>query len=274
MPRPYKHTGASEQAIFQSANPQRPGGICASLNTLPNELLDELMLYFPTIPIHEVMMAHRRRSPGPVLHAKYRERFDALRVLSQTCRRLRGLYFVQAWTRFEACTISDNSQRTGPFFRQLGIRLEKKCSGLIKCIHVLPFVRYVLYPLLHRYILIQFAYRVMTVSLTRYRVKWIIPVFMDLLSALPNLHTLEFVHVHSQMSSAIAFAIQDKKFLSIRTIVLPNVAHDMLECTPGVENVICNEDNGGLITTSIKRSNCTSIKRLAGVSLTEVYLKS
>ena len=52
--------------------------------------------------------------------------------------------------------------------------------------------------------------------------------------------------------------------LSVRTIVLPNVAHD-------VENVTCNEDNGGLITTSIRGGHC---KRLAGVKLTEVYLKS
>lgn len=154
MPRPYKRTSASapsgssdlHQVIFQYADAQRSGGLRASLNTLPNELLDELMLYFPTIPVHEVMMAHGRGSPGPVLHAKYRERFDALRVLSQTCKRLRTLYFVEAWTRFEACTIRDDSERTGPFFRQLGIRLEKKCNGLMKCAHVLPLVQYVLRP--------------------------------------------------------------------------------------------------------------------------------
>lgn len=114
----------------------------------------------------------------------------------------------------------------------------------------------------------------MTVSLTRFQAKRIVPIFMDLLSALPNLHTLEFVHVHSQMSNAIGSAAQDKKFPSIRTIILPNVAHDMLKSTPAVENVTCNEDNGGLITTSIRRGNCTNIKRLAGVKLTEVYLKS
>lgn len=148
-----KRTGTSapsdpQQAIFQYTDAQRFRALRASLDTLPNELLEELMVYFPTIPVHEVMMAHGRGCPGPVLQAKYRERFDALRVLSQTCKRLRGLYFVEAWTKFEACTIRDDSERAGQFFRQLGKRLEKKCSGLIKCMHVLPLVQYVHCPLL------------------------------------------------------------------------------------------------------------------------------
>ena len=106
-------------------------GVRAALNTLSNELLDKLMLYSPTVPIHDVMMAHWRRSPDPVLHAKYRERFDVLR-----CLRHSSVFC----TRFEACTIRDNSERTGPFLAYT----RKETKGLDK-MYTYPLVRYVLH---------------------------------------------------------------------------------------------------------------------------------
>lgn len=112
-----------------------------TLSTLPLELLDEIVSYFPTIPFNEIMISHLRQSPGPVMPVVYRERFDALRVLSQTSKRLRGIYFKDAWTGFEACTIRDDSEARGSFFRQLGFRLEKRCNGLLQCTHLLPLVQ-------------------------------------------------------------------------------------------------------------------------------------
>lgn len=113
----------------------------------------------------------------------------------------------------------------------------------------------------------------MTVSLTRFRAATIVPAFFDLLSALPNLHTLQFVHVHSQMSGVIRTATERKTFPSIRTIVLPTCAHHVLQCTPNIEDITCNEYDGGLLTSSIRDGACRNIKRLAGIKLTNVTLK-
>lgn len=117
-------------------------------------------------------------------------------------------------------------------------------------------------------------FRVMTVSLTRYRTDQVLPAFFDLVSALPNLHTIEFVHVHSQMATAIALATQGKIFPSIHKLIMPTCAYELLNCTPNIEDITCNEDKGGLITTGIRMGKCVKLTRLAGVKLTHVTIKS
>ena len=113
----------------------------------------------------------------------------------------------------------------------------------------------------------------LTISLTRYKAGTILPAFVDLLSALPNLQTIEFVHVHSQMASAIGLALRGKSFPSVKTLVLPTCAHELLPRCPNVEDVTCNEDSGGLITTSIQAGHCVNIVKLLGVKLSPVTLK-
>lgn len=101
----------------------------------------------------------------------------------------------------------------------------------------------------------------------------VLPAFAQLLSALPNLHTIEFVHVHSQMAYAIQTAVEGRTFPSVRTLVLPTCAHDMLPHCPAVESVTCNEDTGGLITSAIKIGHGSNIRELLGIKLTPITLK-
>ena len=99
---------------------------------LPSELLLEIVSNFAEISVAEI-----RRNP-PLLLDHYRQRFAALRALSQTCKELRSVCLPLAWERLEACTVA------GPesvFFRDIGEHLWRKCNGLINSKHILPFVR-------------------------------------------------------------------------------------------------------------------------------------
>lgn len=99
----------------------------------PSELLLEIVSHFTEISIEEICKNPR------TLPVHYRERFGALRTLSQTCKELRTICLPLAWERLEACT---NSGPDASFFKVAGELLERKCNGLLKSKHLLPHVRY------------------------------------------------------------------------------------------------------------------------------------
>lgn len=102
---------------------------------LPSELLLEIVSYFTEISIADI-----RRNPR-TLPVEYRERFSTLKALSQTCKDLRSVCLPLAWERLEACTTAGPSHM---FYREVGVTLERKCSGLLKSKHLLSYIRCVL----------------------------------------------------------------------------------------------------------------------------------
>jgi hypothetical protein len=146
MPRPSKRSKVSSPTTLTlglDTGGQVITGVQPSLASLPIELLFEILSYFPSIPWSEILTAHLRKYPAPVVPAVYRQLFDVLRTLSQTCKGLRSILLPLAFKRIEACTIQDDSETAGKFFRQLGKRLERKSKGLVQCEHLLPCVQYV-----------------------------------------------------------------------------------------------------------------------------------
>ena len=68
--------------------------------------------------------------------------------------------------------------------------------------------------------------RVITICLTRCKDKVVMPLFASCLSMLPNLHTLQIVHAHSQMTTALKNAFENKSYPQIRTIIFPGDCGD------------------------------------------------
>ena len=114
---------------------------------------------------------------------------------------------------------------------------------------------------------------VMSVTITRYRMDAILPAFADCLQSLPNLHTLELCHVHRGMTTKVKEAFEGIAIPSIRTVVLPAIAHHILRSCPNVEDVTCNSGDGSQIFGTIA-SKCPKVERLSGMMPSPAMLKS
>lgn len=113
----------------------------------------------------------------------------------------------------------------------------------------------------------------MTVSLTRFRTDDVLPAFAKCLAKLPNLHTIQIVHAHSQMTTALKNAFEGRSFPGVRTMILPACAHEILRCCPLVEDVTCNESDGSKIVTALCAAKASKLTSLRGVSLTDNSVK-
>jgi hypothetical protein len=265
MPRPTKRAKAATQNRAAQVIPQNNKGII----TLPSELLTEIASYFLTILSVDII-----ENPT-TLPVEYRERSDILRALSQTCKDLRSALQPLAWERLEACT---HTETRGQFFKEVGTALERKCTGILKCKHLLPHVRFVLRCYrwscnIHLAVTDIRPDSIVTVSLTRYQTGTILPAFAECLAALPNLHTIQVVHAHSQMTTPLKNAFKGKSFPSVRTVIIPSCAHEILRCCPAVEDLTCNEGDGSTLIGALVAAKCNNLRTLRGIPMNSAKAK-
>ena len=81
----------------------------STLLELPLELIMEIISHFDFLPIITSKLNYELFGADPRFSGRYRERIDALRALSQTCRSLRNLFFLLLWERLEPCLIPSDS---------------------------------------------------------------------------------------------------------------------------------------------------------------------
>ena len=112
----------------------------------------------------------------------------------------------------------------------------------------------------------------MSVTVSRYRMDTILPAFVNCLQSLPSLHALELCHVHQEMTTKLKLAFEGTKMPSIRTIVLPTIAHHILRSCPNVEDVTCNVGDGSQILGTIATS-CPKVERISGMTPSPAMLK-
>jgi hypothetical protein len=112
----------------------------------------------------------------------------------------------------------------------------------------------------------------MTIALTRTDQKTILPAFAHALTCVPNLYTLELVHVHSQMSAVLGVHFGEFTFPQIRRIILPSCAHHILRACPEVLEVVCNEDDGSTIVGAIAKA-CRHVELVQGISSGEALIR-
>ncbi|KAF8679434.1 hypothetical protein RHS04_04813 [Rhizoctonia solani] len=218
---------------------------------IPNELVSQILSYYPEIKTIHILM-------NPTFIGNWKDaenyfvRFDVLRSLSQLCRLARDIYLPLLWERFQVC-LTTNVE--GQWFRSIGQTMERKSKGMLRNKHLWPYVK------------------VVTVTLTRFQTSKVLPPFVKLLRALPNVHTLEIPHAHSAMTGALKQAFEGKTFPTIQRIILPTCAHEILRCCPEIREVTCNEDDGGRLIGALVQNGCKKLEVLRGVSPGPVLMK-
>ena len=95
---------------------------------------------------------------------------------------------------------------------------------------------------------------------------------MRCLPLLTNLHTLEILHAHAQITTTLKTAFAGHTFPAIRTVILPSCAHHILPSCPEVRTVICTEDDGSAIIGAIAQG-CSKVEVLEGILPNAARLK-
>ncbi|GLB42809.1 hypothetical protein LshimejAT787_1202580 [Lyophyllum shimeji] len=233
---------------------------------LPLELWLEILSYFPCVRIPT-----RRISDSPLVPSCTLARQEALRALSQTCRAFRSQFLQELWDRFEVCATLGQVERhggpardvtdeekdfelSGAWYKDISEALERKSNGLQQSPEHAKLVHKV------------------SVALTRCNSASVLGAFARCLHALPNLHTLQILRAHTQMTTHLKNAFEGHKFPAIRTVVLPSHAHNVLRCCPEARTVVCNCDDGSKLVSAIAKE-CKKVQRLEGFSIDEKMMK-
>ena len=228
--------------------------------TLPDETFLEILSYFPAINFR-YGFAHQRGLSNPnVLSGGYAERCNVLRAITQTCRALRQKFLPWLWEGVDACAVPYDRA----WYVYLGNLLENKCRILLKNPVLAAHVRLANICFLYS-TLSHTVDSVMSVTLSRHRMNTVLPTFASCLQSLPNLHTLGVCHAHRDMTTKLEAAFKGVTIPSIRTIVIPTVAHNILRSCPNVEDVTCNDGDGSQILSSIA-SKCPKVKRISDMN--------
>jgi hypothetical protein len=75
------------------------------------------------------------------------------------------------------------------------------------------------------------------------------------------------------MTTPIRNAFEGKSFPTVRTVIMPSCAHEILRCCPEVEDVTCNEDDGSKLIGALVAAKCNNLVTLRGISLTTAQAK-
>ncbi|KAG8728610.1 hypothetical protein FRC11_010619, partial [Ceratobasidium sp. 423] len=90
----------------------------------------------------------------------------------------------------------------------------------------------------------------------------VLPPFVKLLGALPNVHTLKIPRAHPAITKVLKKAFKDNVFPSIQKIILPTCAHEILRCCPEVREVTCNEGDGGRLVSALAHNGFKKLEAL------------
>ncbi|KAK7687157.1 hypothetical protein QCA50_009660 [Cerrena zonata] len=165
------------------------------------------------------------------LRASYTTKEDALRSLSQVCRTLRLHFLPLCWEHVQACVVRKEG---GAIHMILGERLLRLSRGLPQSQSIASLVR------------------TLTVSISKYQAATVFPAWADCLESLPSLRTVQIMWASAQITTPLKKAFVNRRFPQIRTVILPDCAHNFLRACPEVIEVICNDGwNQGKLATAI-----------------------
>ncbi|KAF7309008.1 hypothetical protein MKEN_01101800 [Mycena kentingensis (nom. inval.)] len=229
---------------------QRAAQSTTGIFGLPLELLWLISSHFGLrIEIPQPIL---RGDGNPVLPREFRERTSALRALSNTCAYLREIFRPMLWQSWNVCVEPWNS---AAFYKALGDKLLKASNALVRESNkeTISFIR------------------VVNVVLTRYSSNEVLPAFARCLTQIPNLHTLQIVHAHTQMTTHLKNGFDGVSIPTLQRIVLPEWAHEVLRCCPNVRHVICTAGAGGKLVTAIAKA-CPKVEIVEGFWISEPNL--
>ncbi|KAG6856136.1 hypothetical protein H0H87_007196 [Tephrocybe sp. NHM501043] len=248
-------------------SPLSPDANTGIVFDLPAEIWLEILSHFTSVRIPTLRISNRALLPSSTL-----ERQRVLKVLSQTCRQFRASFLPELWGRFEVCTtkaheehpmhslktsvlgMEDDFYYSGAWYKTIAQALETRSNGLrnspmhAKLVHTV------------------------SVALTRCQHTTTLPAFVQCLLTLPNLHTLQILRAHTQMTTHLKNAFEGHPLSQVRTVVLPDHAHNVLRSCPEVRRVICNDGDGGKLVSAIQKE-CKKVERLEGFKPDDKLMK-
>lgn len=93
----------------------------------------------------------------------------------------------------------------------------------------------------------------------------VLPAFATCLKALPNLHTLQVIHAHSQMTTPLKKAFEKVSLPQIKTLILPSCAHNILRSCPNVTDLTCNAEDGKKLVTALTQASIRNVEVIQGI---------
>ncbi|KAG6833306.1 hypothetical protein H0H87_008938 [Tephrocybe sp. NHM501043] len=260
--RARKHDAAPPAATEEPVSklPLPPGANTGMLFDLPAEVWLEIISHFTSVRIPTLQI-----SSEPLLPSSTLERQEALRALSQTCRHFRALFLPELWDRVEVCASknqkevpkfkrSEDVHIRGTWYKTIANALETRSNGLKNSPEHAQFVHTV------------------SVALSRYQHVAVLSSFVQCLLALPNLHTIQILRAHTEMTTHLKNAFEGHTIRQVQTIVLPDHAHNVLRSCPEVRSVMCNYGDGGKLVSAIQKV-CKKVERLDGFKPDDKLMK-
>ncbi|KAF7308299.1 hypothetical protein HMN09_00677900 [Mycena chlorophos] len=210
-----------------SRPPQPKNGICS----LPLELLWHISTYLGlSIQVPHEYAGRWSSSGNPVLPGDYGWRTANLRALAGTCAPLRNVYLPLLWESWNVCVDPGNGRA---FYKILGDHLRDASIALARQPETLELIRTI------------------NVVLTRYSSNEVLPPFAQAMTKMPNLHTLQVIHAHSQMTTHLKKGFENISLPTIQCVVVPDHGHEILRCCPEVKHVICTSADGSKLVSAI-----------------------
>ena len=96
------------------------------LASIPPELFDEIITYYPVLPLNW----HYDTSPTGFPDLMYLERYTVLRALADTCKALRVVSLPRLWSRLDACLVPERAR--GTWYKYVMQELKRKAPGVCR----------------------------------------------------------------------------------------------------------------------------------------------
>ncbi|CAL1702731.1 unnamed protein product [Somion occarium] len=190
-----------------------------ALAKLPAELFDEIISYLRVLPLSFYYDTYYDKARGNLPHPQFRERTDALRALSATCRALRDISYHRLWSRLDICWVP--SEEAGTWYKYVMQSLQTKSKGVVSSSDYLK------------------------------------ESIRDLLEALPNLSTIQVITC--RIPGDFGRATQGLSCPNVRTVVIPTDCHAVLKACPNTMHVRCAGGSGVTLIGSLKFSKCETL---------------
>ncbi|KAF8126501.1 hypothetical protein EV363DRAFT_1347687 [Boletus edulis] len=217
-----------------------------SLERIPDDVLLEIVSHLPTyLPTIDNRRDRIDTHPVYDIRSTMHARTPTLCALSQTSRLLRSRCLALAWQR---TAFWGFGRLDASFDEGIGKGTYVSIHVLKACPYLLPFIRTV------------------SVILTTYQKAEIIPAFAACLATLPNLNTIQVVHIEWRMQTVIRNAFRGKRFPSVRRISLPSSAHEIIKRCLNLEEVTCVDGDGSKIVQSLVEAKCHQVRILKGIT--------
>ncbi|KAJ7098508.1 hypothetical protein B0H15DRAFT_580092 [Mycena belliarum] len=184
----------------------------AVIFSVPTEILLEIVSYFYDTPIP--YERYRRANRGA--EELSTGRFEILRALSLTCRRLRSVFQALVWAHLEALPAPfDGTRRHVSLFK-------KRMTGILKTPSLPRGVRSIL------------------VSLDLSTPNWnLFTLFVRFLQATPNLAALHIVDISDRHAGVLSERLEPHTFPSVTALTIPSSLSRAVASFPALRVLIC-----------------------------------